>query len=236
MLAATRIVTHPDGVTTSSYKYLPTPAHITLMAFIMKHVKSTDATTNFANQQNKLIISNFALMTRFIPNISKEQLLELLEDFCNRTLTTKRLNTLGEIEHLEATTFISAYSFERNNKKILIELSYRLIPFILYIKQQYIGGRWKYSASFTSSYSNLIYDMIITNFDKDTEKIKFKLSDIKELLGIEPGTYEIYSNFKRKVLTVALNEINLKSDVDVELIEDKINRKVEALEFKFSRK
>lgn len=236
MLAATRIVTHPDGITTSSYKYLPTPAHITLMAFIMKHVKSTDVATNFANQQNKLILSNFALMTRFIPNISKEKLIELLEDFCNRTLTTKRLNNNHEIEYLEATTFISAYSFDRNTKQVLIELSYRLIPFILYMKQQYIGGRWKYSASFTSSYSSLIYDMIITNFDKETERIKFKLADIKELLGIEYGTYEIYSNFKRKVLLVALNEINLKSDVEVTLVEHKINRKVESLEFKFSRK
>ena len=34
MIAAIRVVTHPDGVTTSRYKYLPTAAHITLMAFI----------------------------------------------------------------------------------------------------------------------------------------------------------------------------------------------------------
>lgn len=235
MLAATRVVTHPDGITTSSYKYLPTSAHITLMAFIMKHVKSTD-TINFINKQNKLIQSNFALMTRFIPNISKEELLELLEDFCNRTLTTQIISRDGSIESLEATTFISAYSFDRKTKQVMIELSYRLIPFILYIKQQYIGERWKYSASFTSSYSNLIYDMIITNYDKNTEFIRFKLSDIKDLLGIEHGTYEIYSNFKRKVLSVSLNEINLKSDLYVELIEHKINRKVDAIELKFRKK
>lgn len=235
MLAATRVVIHPDGITTSSYKYLPTSAHITLMAFIMKHVKSTD-TVNFTNKQNKLIQSNFALMTRFIPNISKEQLLDLLEDFCNRTLTTQITSRDGSIENLEATTFISAYSFDRKTKQVMIELSYRLIPFILYIKQQYIGERWKYSASFTSSYSNLIYDMIITNYDKNTEFIRFKLSDIKDLLGIEHGTYEIYSNFKRKVLSVSLNEINLKSDLHVELIEHKINRKVDAVELKFRKK
>lgn len=235
MPAATRVVTHPDGTTISSYKYLPTAAHITLMAFIMKHVKTND-TVSFANQQNKLIISSFALMNRFIPNITTNQdLLILLEDFCNRTLTTQKFEN-GSMSHVEVTTFISAYSYDTKNNQVLIELSYRLIPFILYIKQQYIGERWKYSASFTSSYSNLIYDIIITNFDKNTELIKFSLQEIKELLGIDQGTYEIYSNFKRKVLNIGISEINAKSDLNIELIEHKSNRKVEEIEFKFSKK
>lgn len=235
MIAATRVVIHPDGITTSSYKYLPTSAHITLMAFIMKHVKGNDQ-TSFVNKQNKIITSSFAVLTRFIPNVSKLALLELLEDFCNRTLTTQVLNASGEIEQFEATTFISAYEYNRQNKQVTIEVSYRLIPFILYIKQQYIGGRWKYAASFTSSYSNLIYDMMITNYDKETQSIQFSLTEIKELLGIEEGTYEIYSNFKRKVLSIAINEINLKADLQVELVEHKINRKVVMIGFNFKKK
>lgn len=235
MIAATRVVIHPDGITTSSYKYLPTSAHITLMAFIMKHVKGNDQ-TSFINKQNKIITSSFAVLTRFIPNVSKLALLELLEDFCNRTLTTQVLNASGEIEQFEATTFISAYEYNRQNKQVTIEVSYRLIPFILYIKQQYIGGRWKYAASFTSSYSNLIYDMMITNYDKETQSIQFSLAEIKELLGIEEGTYEIYSNFKRKVLSIAINEINLKADLQVELVEHKMNRKVVMIGFNFKKK
>lgn len=235
MIAATRVVIHPDGITTSSYKYLPTSAHITLMAFIMKHVKGNDQ-TSFINKQNKIITSSFAVLTRFIPNVSKLALLELLEDFCNRTLTTQVLNASGEIEQFEATTFISAYEYNRQNKQVTIEVSYRLIPFILYIKQQYIGGRWKYAASFTSSYSNLIYDMMITNYDKETQSIQFSLAEIKELLGIEEGTYEIYSNFKRKVLSIAINEINLKADLHVELVEHKMNRKVVMIGFNFKKK
>ncbi len=234
MLAAIRVVTHPDGITTSSYKYLPTPAHITLMAFIMKHVKANDQ-ISFVNKQNKIIECNFGLLTRFIPNISKLELLTLLEDFCNRTLITQRLTTTGEIEEVEATTFISAYTYNRHNKQVAMELSYRLIPFILYIKQQYIGGRWKYSASFTSSYSTLIYDIILTYYDKNTPGIVFRLEKIKELLGIEPGTYEIYSNFKRKVLNIAINEINTKSDIVLDLIEHKENRKVMNIEFRFRK-
>lgn len=234
MIAAIRFVTHPDGIATSSYKYLPTPAHITLMAFIMKHVKVSDQ-VNFDNKQNKTIVSNFAVLTRFIPNITKLELLNLLEDFCNRTLSTKVLTDSGEIKSLESTTFISAYSYNSINKQVTIEVSYRLIPFILYIKQQYIGERWKYSASFTSSYSTLVYDIILTNFDKDTPLVKLSLEEIKRLLGIEPGTYEIYSNFKRKVLNIAVNEINLKSDILIDLVEHKSNRKVVAIEFKFRK-
>ncbi len=235
MIAATRVVTHPDGITKSSYKYLPTAAHITLMAFIMKHVKSNDQAL-FINKQNKIITSSFAVLTRFIPHITKQELLELLEDFCNRTLTTQVVQTTGEIESYESTTFISAYEYSRNNKQVLIEVNYRLIPFILYIKQQYIGGRWKYAASFTSSYSSLIYDMMITNYDKETQFIQYSLADLKEMLGIEIGTYDIYSNFKRKVLNIAVNEISYKADLHVELVEHKINRKVTMVGFRFKKK
>lgn len=236
MLAATRIVIHPDGTTISSYKYLPTSAHITLMVFIMKHVKSSDLQTNYKNKQNKFIISNASLMTRFIPNVTNDELPDLLEDYCNRTLTTK-YNVLNDrYDFIETTAFISAFSYDKITKRVTIELCYRLIPFILYIKQQYIGERWKYSASFTSSYSSLVYDMIITNFDKNSNSIKFKLNDIKPLLGIENGTYEIYSNFKRKVLSTAVNEINAKTDLHVELIEHKTHRKVEEIQFNFCKK
>jgi len=234
MLAAIRVVTHPDGITTSSYKYLPTPAHITLMAFIMKHVKVNDNNL-FINQQNKMINSNIAVLKRFIPGVSSNEMLDLLEDFCNRTLTTKQMTVDGEIDNLESTTFISAYTYNRASKQVAIELSYRLIPFILYIKQQYIGERWKYSAGFTSSYSTLIYDIIITSLDKNVTGIKFDLDEIKNLLGIDPKTYQIYSNFKRKVLNVAINEINLRSDFAVDLIEHKMNRKVTAIELVFRK-
>lgn len=234
MLAAIREVTHPDGLTISSYKYLPTPAHITLMAFIMKHVKVNDNNL-FINKQNKMINSNIAILKRFIPSVSNGELIELLEDFCNRTLTTKQLDRDGEIDNLESTTFISAYTYNRNTRQVDIELSYRLIPFILYIKQQYIGERWKYSASFTSSYSTLLYDIILTSLDKHTSGIKFTLEQIKDMLGIEPKTYQIYSNFKRKVLNVAISEINLRSDMAIELIEHKENRKVTDIEFMFKK-
>ncbi len=235
MIAATRAVTHPDGASTSSYKYLPTSAHITLMAFIMKHIKGSDQ-LGFEYKQNKVISSSFAVLTRFIPHVNKLELIDLLEDFCNRTLTTTRAAPNGDILELEATTFISAYTYNASNKQITIEVSYRLIPFILYIKQQYIGERWKYSASFTSSYSSLLYDIIITSADKNSSSLSFKLEKIKELLGIEQGTYEIYSNFKRKVLNIAINEINLKSDLELGLKEYKINRKVIEVEFLIYKK
>ena len=234
MIAAIRSVTHPDGVTTSSYKYLPTSAHITLMAFIMKHIKVTDQ-SNFVGKQNKIIHSSLGVLTRFIPQISPAELLALLEDFCNRTLLTQKFGVTGEIEELEATTFISAYAYRHESKQITLEVSYRLIPFILYIKQQYIGERWKYSASFTSSYSTLIYDIILTSFDKNTQSIRFTLADIKSLLGIVGGTYAIYSNFKRKVLSIAIGEINLKSDIYIDLYEYKLKRKVVEIELLFRK-
>ena len=55
------------------------------------------------------------------------------------------------------------------------------------------------------------------------------------MLGIEDGTYEIYSNFKRKVLNIALHEINLKSDICIDLVEHKVNRKVVSIEFLFRK-
>lgn len=235
MLAATRVVVHPDGTTVSHYQYLPTSAHITLMVFIMKHVKNSDLLTYYRNKQNKFIESNIGFISRIVSVSEEDELIKLLEDYCNRTLTTKYNVINNKYDSIETTTFISAFSCDLSTKRVTIELCYRLIPFILYIKQRYTGDSWKFSAGFTSSYSSLIYDMMITSFE-NSSSIKFSLDEIKPLLGIEEGTYEIYSNFKRKVLNTAVNEINSKTDLYVELIEHKINRKVDKVQFNFIRK
>ena len=40
---------------------------------------------------------------------------------------------------------------------------------------------------------------------------------------------------KRKVLNIALHEINLKSDISIDLVEHKVNRKVVFIEFLFRK-
>ena len=82
---------------------------------------------------------------------------------------------------------------------------------------------------FKSTYSFRIYELL-----KQYEGIGSRLITIENLrigLDIEKEQYPKYSNLKQKVINVALNEINTKTDIVFDYEEIKTGRKVTSIKF-----
>jgi len=64
---------------------------------------------------------------------------------------------------------------------------------------------------------------------KDYERLgqyRFPIEGFRKLMGIKAGQYSIFSMLKKRVLDVAINEINLKSDIQLSYTIEKLGRKV----------
>ncbi|MBW9146859.1 replication initiation protein [Clostridium sp. CM028] len=82
---------------------------------------------------------------------------------------------------------------------------------------------------FKSTYSFRLYELL-----KQYEGIGSRLISIADLrigLDIEKEQYPKYSNLKQKVINVAQNEINLKTDISFDYEEIKTGRKVTSIKF-----
>jgi plasmid replication initiation protein len=103
------------------------------------------------------------------------------------------------------------------------------------MKEFYLNLNWytKYQLKnimqFRSTYSFRLYE-----FFKQYENIGFRLITINELrvaLEINGKQYPKYANLKQKVINKAISEININTDLHIELVELKEARKVVSIKF-----
>ncbi len=88
---------------------------------------------------------------------------------------------------------------------------------------------------FRSSYGLALYENCIRYRGLPNTKW-FEMDLLKKLMGIMPGTYDIFRDFKRRVLDKAIDEVNMYSDLLVEADYQKEGRKVARVRFKLKER
>jgi len=92
---------------------------------------------------------------------------------------------------------------------------------------------------FNSAYTLRLYKLLkdrlehIEKFNIKPNTMQIKVEDLKDMLKTK---YKRYADFNRRVIKPAVKEINEKSDIQLEVIEDTQGRKVESLIFYITRK
>lgn len=109
-----------------------------------------------------------------------------------------------------------------------------LKPFLLHLKERFTTYRLENIIRLKSVYSIRIYELLKQYQGLGSRRIT--IEDLRKMLGIEPKEYPLYGNFKAKVLSVAYQEINEKTDIRFSFKEIKQGRKVYELEFTIENK
>lgn len=86
-------------------------------------------------------------------------------------------------------------------------------------------------SKFKSFYSQRLYELLRLWSRTDVEITKeFKLDQLKFIFGVE-NKYPNYKNFKQRVLSQAVKEINMVGNMEISIEEIKKSRKVESIKF-----
>ena len=112
----------------------------------------------------------------------------------------------------------------------VIELTFppKLKPYLLQLKE-YTSYRLSNILALNSTYSIRLYELM-----KKWEFLgawEYPLEELRGKLGVEEGTYPKYSNFKIRVLSRAVEEVNEKTDFHIRMQEIKKGRSVERIKF-----
>lgn len=123
-----------------------------------------------------------------------------------------------------------------NNGRVRIRLDEDMKPYLLQLKDNFTRYELIYTLYFKSKYTIRLYELIksIHYHEIDEYRHTISLVELRAALGGE--TYSEYRDFKRRVLDVAVNEINAHSDKQVSYTPIKKNRSVEAIEFTIQTK
>jgi plasmid replication initiation protein len=87
-------------------------------------------------------------------------------------------------------------------------------------------------SNLTSFYAVRLYELV-QQFNTTTGFLIHTVEQWRELFGLNPEQYPMYSNLKIKVLNQALEEINSKTGYNLKMTEEKDGRKVARVRFDF---
>lgn len=122
----------------------------------------------------------------------------------------------------------------KKNGVAKIKIDEEMAPFLFELKEKFTSYNLINVLAMRSAYSVRLYE-ILKSFEF-RRRIKFALPELKKTLMADVPSYENFNNFKTKVLSPALKEINELTDVfvDTELFRER--KKVIAIEFKITAK
>ncbi len=156
---------------------------------------------------------------------------------CKKT-TEKLLSRVISIEEpdgLLQINWLSSAKYIDGTGMVNLSFDPLLKPYLLQLKSNFTSCKLAMLLSFTSQYTMRIYTLL-----KQYEKLKkreIEVDVLRDMLGLGKDQYELYSNFKNRILIPTQQELAEKADVYFEFEEIKYGRRVGAILFHiFSKK
>jgi len=169
-------------------------------------------------------------------NTIYERLKEASDNLMNKTIKLENINEKGKRSFI-ITRLISSAQYQEGDGAIIIRFDPVLKPYLVAINGKETPFT-KYLISnilkLDNSYSIRLYEIL-----KQCEKMKnreIKTDELKDMLGVDSPSYNLFSEFERKVLKVAKSEINEKTDIWVDYKKIKEGRSITKIKFSIETK
>ena len=215
-----RIVRKSNSLIEASYRLSPVEQKIIL--FLVSNLKVSDE--DF--QSYPIRIKDFQ---EFLGNSSVhyERIEDLLVSLKEKNLRIVYVSD-GEKIILNV-SWLSSCEYTVGSGVVKLSFDPKLKPFLLQLKNRFTKYQLKNIVQLRSQFSIRIYELL-----KQYEGIgkrDFSIFDLREVLGIGESQYKLYSDFKRKVILIAQEELAEKTDISFDFEEIKVGRGVGKIRF-----
>jgi len=201
---------------------------LTEQRILMLSIAKAQKTNTEINHNDYLTIHANEFVESF--DVDKKTVYRDLKTACDtlfkREFSYKRGSTVIRSHWLQS----SKYS--EDNGKIEILFAKELIPFISQLQSRFTKYFLNDTSKMTSVYAIRLYELIISW--RSTHKTPiYELDELRNKVGVEPSEYPRMYDFKKRVLDVAVNQINSLSNIVVEVEQHKHGRKIVGFSFSF---
>ena len=154
------------------------------------------------------------------------------------TLFNRRFSFFDEDGKLVKSRWISQVKYLDNEGAIEIVFTPAVVQGISRIngvKEFFTQYLLSQTANLKSVYSSRLYELLIQWRSTGKTPI-INLEDFRAQLGVEEDQYKLMSDFKKRVLDLAINDINEKTDIKVNYQQHKKGRSISGFSFTFKQK
>jgi len=118
---------------------------------------------------------------------------------------------------------------------VVVNLSAEVISLISRLEAQFTKYMLDQVSDFKSKYSIRLYELVL-KWVATGKTEKYAIEEFRNKIGVTADEYSYLGDFKKRVIEVAVKEINSKTDIKIELEQFKTGRSVTHFQFKISHK
>lgn len=153
------------------------------------------------------------------------------ESLFNRYFTYESLTEKGNLA-IHKSRWTADIAYVENESKVKLVFSPSVVPFITDLEKRFTSYFLDDVSALTSTYAIRLYELIIAWRSAHKTPV-FELSELREKLGIAEDEYQLMSNFKKRVLNIAISQINDHTNIFVKPEQHKRGRSIYGFSFSF---
>jgi plasmid replication initiation protein len=187
---------------------------------------------------NEPVIINAESFMKQFPSMGRgniyEQLRDAMDALYDRSVTLYETDDESGLPQVSKTRWISKASYVDGAGRIKVVFTSEVIKYITRLEEEFTSYQLEKVGNMTSTYAVRIYELMVQN--KTIGHRTLNLAWLREKLGVEQGEYKLTADFIRKVIEVAVTQINKHSDLTVSYKPQKTGRAISDFVFKIRSK
>lgn len=187
---------------------------------------------------NEPVVITADAFAKQFPSIDKghvyHQLKEAMDALYDRSVTLYETDEDTGKEQVSKTRWISKASYVDGAGRIKVVFTSDVIKYVTRLETEFTSYQLEKVGKMTSSYAVRIYELLAQH--RDIGNRTLNLAWLRETFQIAPDEYKLTTNFIRKVIEVAVDQINKHSDITVSYKPMKTGRAITDFAFKIKDK
>lgn len=196
-----------------------------LFLIMLSTIKKDDSTVKITSFR----VVDIADIMQITPQVLYRDLKKICKSIMSKVVEIKKPNGDWDMFNI-----ISKAEYKNKKGLITLTINKQAEPYLLQLKELFTTFKLENALNMDGKYAIRVYQQAKSNVYKGEYIIK--IDEFKKQLKLTQKSYKEYSNIKLKVLLPAIKEINEKTDINLDVEEIKVGRKVEALRFITSNK
>lgn len=172
------------------------------------------------------------------PSIDKSNVYGQMKDAMNalysRSVTIHDTDPATGFPRVKETRWISEKAYIDGAGHIQVVFTPKVIEHITRLESEFTSYALEKVGNMTSTHAIRIYEMLAQYREIGTRELNLKW--LRDALQIEPHEYKLTADFKRKILDIAVTQINDHSDLKVSYSDKKTSRAITDFVFKIKDK
>lgn len=133
------------------------------------------------------------------------------------------------------TRFVQAIIWSSDKLQIEITFADKIKPYLSELKSNFSSYKLKHIVQLTSVYAIRLYEWLVSWASQEQYYKELEIADIREKLELG-SKYQAIGEFKRRVIDPAINQINTKTDFELDVSYKKFKREIRWIQLRFGQK